>query len=99
MTTSTRNRKLTSVGSNPEAILCTVRISAARNAQAGDAKIAAQMASIFILDFWKNKPAIRIQETTNRPVTNQHTNDLPVSREDDKFPHDYNKLYAAHTDI
>lgn len=49
------------VGSNPEAILRSVRSSPARNSEMTDAEMAAQMAIICVQNLWNSERAIMIQ--------------------------------------
>lgn len=95
VTTRSQKPRASFVRSNANATLRSVRSLAASNVQVADAEMAAEMASNHVADLRGNQPTVRVQESTNLPVTYRQADFSPVSRENDEFPHDSNKFHGT----
>lgn len=88
-----RNHRMSSIGSNIEAIACWARSCAVRRAQVADVEMAARMGSNRVPGLWIKHLAIMIQETKTPPVADWHVNNLQKSDGDDEFEDNSNKMY------
>lgn len=57
------------------------------------------MDDIYVPAFSNIEPIILEQEITKLPITDRHSDDLPLSEEDDTFLHDSNRLQLPSSDI
>lgn len=99
MKNCSRNSRARPVGSNAKDIICRALSPVVRNSQIADAERDAENGCNCVSNLWKNQPTVMLQGTTKRPMTDRHSDDLPVSGEDDYFLADINKLHLAHSDV
>lgn len=88
-----------SVGCNLEAIFCSAGSFAASSAKMADDDMASKMANVCVPDLRKIESTIKIQETSNLSMTNEHADDVPASRKNDEFLNDKNILYVTHSEV
>lgn len=58
--------------------------------------MAGQLVSILVSDSWIKEAAAMLQDTTSLWMTNQHTNSIPVSKENIESPDGSDGLHLEH---